>query len=167
MLNELSVALSLSLGGVPAVELKAPATPPAEYMELGFPLEVAILGQTVGIRPELIVGTGDRGNHHRVRVAAGFSGGVHQLFIPLSLGYRAQFRDGEVVQPFVGLGVELQLRVVRALRVAEAFGPYLEGGVAFALSRHWRVGVAVTLDAMVLGASTLGVTPRALLSYRI
>jgi hypothetical protein len=103
----------------------------------------------------------------RLRFAVGLFAGPEQLFLPISLGYRAVFRQGAVVQPLVGVGVELQHRFVSDLPAVRAFGGYLEGGVGFEVARGWTVGALLAVDVMVVGMPGFGFGPRAFFTARL
>lgn len=135
--------------------------------ELVAPLEVTLVGLTFGVRPELLFRPGAVGTVSRLRLAFGVLGGPDQLFLPLSLGYRAQFRQDSVVQPAVGLGVELQHRVVSDLPAVRQFGVYLEGGVGFAVSPHLSLSAMFSMDLMLVGGPGVGFGPRLGVGWRL
>lgn len=128
--------------------------------ELSMPVEVTLVGLTFGVRPELLFRPGAPGSVSRLRLAVGVLGGPDQLFVPLSLGYRAQFRQEHVVQPIVGLGLELQHRLVSDFAPVRQFGGYLEGGVGFALSAHASLSLLLGIDLMLVGGPGVGFGPR-------
>jgi hypothetical protein len=97
----------------------------------------------------------------------GLFAGPEQLFLPISLGYRAVFRQGAVVHPLVGAGLELQHRFVSDLPPVRAFGGYLEGGVGFEVAPGWSVGALLAVDVMVLGEPGVGVGPRVFFTARL
>jgi len=134
--------------------------------ELAVPLEVTLVGLTFGVRPELLFRPGEAGTVSRLRLAFGVLGGPDQLFLPLSLGYRAQFRQDSVVQPAVGLGIELQQRVVNDLPAVRQFGVYLEGGVGFAVSPHVSLSALFGMDLMLVGGPGIGFGPRIAAGWR-
>lgn len=139
---------------------------PSTRFELGVPLEVTLVGLTFGVRPELLFRPGDETSVSRVRLAVGVLGGRDQLFVPVSLGYRAQFRQGAVVQPLVGAGVELQHRWVNDLPLVQQFGFYAEGGVSFAASRRLDVALVLGVDLMLWGGPGIGLGPRLGVGWR-
>ncbi len=65
-----------------------------------------------------------------------------------------------MVQPLVGLGVELQHRFVPDSDVVRQLGGYLELGLGFAVSKHVRLQVILGADLMVLGGPGFGFGPR-------
>ncbi|MDP1829305.1 MAG: hypothetical protein Q8L48_38930 [Archangium sp.] len=134
--------------------------------EVNVPVEVTLVGLTFGVRPELLFRPGEPGSVSRLRLAFGVLGGPDHLFLPLSLGYRAQFRQAHVVQPAVGLGLELQHRLVNDLAPVRQFGAYLEGGVGFAVSPRVSVSVMLGLDLMLFGGPGFGFGPRLAAGWR-
>ena len=137
------------------------AETPASHFEVNVPLEVTLVGLTFGVRPEVLYRPASEGTVSKLRLAFGVLGGPEQLFLPLSLGYRAHFRQADIVQPLVGAGIELQHRWVSDLPVVRQFGGYFEFGVAFAVTAHLRVQVLFGLDLMLLGGPGVGFGPRA------
>lgn len=127
--------------------------------EVGLPLEVTLVGLTVGVRPELLFRPGAPGTVSRLRVAFGVLGGPDQLFLPLSLGYRAQFRQSSIVQPIVGAGLELQHRLVDDLPAVRQFGFYGEFGVGFAVGPQLSLSALFGFDLMLI-VPGLGFGPR-------
>jgi hypothetical protein len=146
--------------------LVATAAHAAPAFELNVAAEVTLVGLTAGVRPELLFRPGDEGSVSRLRLAVGVLAGPDQLFVPLSLGYRAQFRQAHVVQPLVGGGVELQHRFVRDLAPVRQLGAYLEGGVVFALTAHLSLQLILGVDLMVLGGPGFGFGPRLGVGWR-
>ena len=160
---------ALLLAGVlatAAAEREAPTSHDSR-LELGIPAEVTLVGLTGGVRPELLFRPAEPGSASRLRVAVGLLIGPEQLFIPISLGYRAVYRQGRVVQPLVGAGLELQHRLVGDAPPVRSLGLYLEGGVGFAITPRWSVGVLVTVDVMMLGVPGFGFGPRLTVSWRL
>lgn len=139
----------------------------ASRFELGLPAEVTLVGLTAGARPELLFRPGEPGSRSRIRLAVGLFGGPEQLFLPVSLGYRACFRQGLTVQPLVGVGVELQHRFVADFPPVRSFGAYLEAGVAFAVAPRWTVGALLTTDVMFVGTPGFGFGPRAFVTVQL
>lgn len=139
----------------------------ASRFELGVPAEVTLVGLTAGLRPEVLFRPGGTGRVSRVRLAVGFFAGPEQFFLPVSLGYRAVFRQAKVVQPLVGAGLELQHRFVSDLAPVRAFGAYLEGGVGFEVAAGWSVGALLAVDVMVVGMPGFGFGPRAFFTARL
>lgn len=139
---------------------------PSTRLELQVPVEVTLVGLTWGVRPELLVRPGEVGTVSRLRVAVGVFIGRDQVFLPLSLGYRAVFRQGRIVQPAVGAGLELQHRLVSDLAPVRQFGVYVEGGVGFAVSPRLSLGLMVALDLMLVGGPGIGLGPRLFAGWR-
>lgn len=146
--------------------LASRATAQESRWEVAVPVEVTLVGLTFGVRPEVLFRPGAPGTVSRLRLAVGVLGGPDQLFVPLSLGYRAQFRQGHVVQPALGLGLELQHRVVSDFPAVRQFGFYLEGGVAFAVSAQLSLGLLLGVDLMLFGGPGFGFGPRLAASWR-
>ena len=154
--------------------------------ELAVPAEVTLVGLTFGVRPELLFRPGEPGSVSQLRLAFGVLGGPDQLFLPLSLGYRAQFRRAHVVQPAVGVGLELQHRLAFDLpavtqfgvylelqhRLAfdlpavTQFGVYLELGVGFAVSPRVTLSAMFGADLMLFGGPGFGFGPRLAAGWR-
>lgn len=158
-----------------AVALSAPArgaevSDPEGFtarLELGLPAELTLVGLTGGVRPELLLRVGAAGTASRLRVAVGLFAGPEQLFVPVSLGYRAVYRQGRTVQPVFGVGFELQHRLVADFHPVRSFGLTLEGGVGFAVAPRWSLGVLVTTDFMFLGLPGFGFGPRLSVTWRL
>jgi hypothetical protein len=134
--------------------------------ELAVPAEVTLVGLTFGVRPELLFRPGEPGTVSRLRLAFGVLAGKDQLFLPLSLGYRAQFRQAHVVQPMLGAGLELQHRLVSDFEPVRQFGVYLEAGVGFAVSPRVSVGLMFGMDLMLFGGPGFGFGPRLAAGWR-
>jgi hypothetical protein len=168
----LLVALLPALALAQAPEAEPGATAPgnddlAARFEVGVPAEVTLVGLTAGLRPEVLFRFGAPGTASRLRFAVGVLAGPEQLFVPLSLGYRAVYRQGELVQPVFGVGLELQHRFAFDLPVVRAFGLYLEGGVGFEVAPGWSVGALLAVDVMVVGMPGFGFGPRAFFTARL
>lgn len=133
--------------------------------ELAVPVEVTLVGLTAGVRPELLFRPGDPGSVSRLRLAFGVLGGPDQLFLPLSLGYRAQFRQASIVQPAVGAGLELQHRIVDDLKPVRQLGVYLEFGVGFAIREHLSLSAMFGMDLMLI-VPGVGFGPRLAAGWR-
>jgi hypothetical protein len=159
------VVLTATLADATAPEVAA-SSPPTPRFELGVPVEVTLVGLTAGVRPELLVRVGGPSARSRLRAAVGVLIGPEQLFLPFSIGYRSVFRQGLTVQPHVGVGLEVQLRVVTDFPPVRSAGLYLEGGVGFAFAQRWSAGVSLSVDVMVLGSPGFGFGPRAFLAWR-
>jgi len=134
--------------------------------ELAVPAEVTLVGLTFGVRPELLFRPGEPGSVSQLRLAFGVLGGPDQLFLPLSLGYRAQFRRAHIVQPAVGVGLELQHRLGFDLPVVRQFGVYLELGVGFAVSPRVTLSAMFGADLMLFGGPGFGFGPRLAAGWR-
>lgn len=153
----LALAVVLSAGAARGQESR---------FELALPVEVTLVGLTAGVRPELLFRPGDPGTVSRLRLAVGVLGGPDQLFVPVSLGYRAVFRQAHVVQPAVGLGLELQHRAVFDFPLVQQLGGYVEGGVGFAVTPQLNFGAMFSVDVMFLGGPGLGFGPRLWVGWR-
>lgn len=149
----------------------APGPPDCAWSHARFtvalPAEVTVVGLTYGVRPEVLYRYGDRGAVSRLRLAVGVLDGPDQRFIPLSLGYRAVFRQARRIQPAVGGGVELQHRLVSDFPAVRQYGVYVEGGVGVALGHRLALGVMVALDVMLYGGPGAGLGPRVFASWQL
>ncbi|MBL8921338.1 MAG: hypothetical protein JNJ54_20935 [Myxococcaceae bacterium] len=152
--------------GLALVASVALAEEPSTRLELQVPFEVTLVGLTWGVRPELLIRPGEAGTVSRVRVAVGVFAGKDQVFLPLSVGYRAVFRQGRLVQPAVGAGLELQHRLVSDLAAVRQFGVYVEGGVGFSVTPRLSFGLMVSLDLMLVGGPGIGLGPRLFAGWR-
>lgn len=158
-------ALALVLVASSALAQERPAPP--TWLELGLHGEVTIVGLTYGARPELLFRLGPEGTASRLRLSFGVLGGPDQLFIPVSLGWRAVYRQHAVVRPLFGTGLELQNRLAAGHDIVRQYGLYLEGGVAFALDRgRFTVGALLGLDIMFFGGPGVGIGPRVFVTWR-
>ncbi len=142
------------------------ATAPARFT-LALPAEITVVGLTYGARPEVLYRPGAPASASRLRLAVGVLDGPDQLFIPLSLGYRAVFRGRHRVQPAVGAGVELQHRLVSDYPAVRQYGVYVEGGVGVAATPRLAFGVMVAIDVMLYGGPGAGLGPRVFASWRL
>ncbi|MCX5743501.1 MAG: hypothetical protein NT062_13490 [Proteobacteria bacterium] len=134
---------------------------------VALPAEVTVVGLTYGVRPEVLYRFGDRGAVSRLRLAVGFLDGPDQLFIPLSLGYRAVLRQAHRIRPEVGAGVELQHRLVSDFPAVRQYGVYVEGGVGVAVDDRLSLGLVVAIDVMLYGGPGLGLGPRVFASWQL
>lgn len=134
---------------------------------LVLPAEVTVVGLTYGVRPEVLYRYGAAGTRSRLRLAVGVLDGPDQLFIPLSLGYRAVFRHGRRFQPAVGGGLELQHRLVSDYPAVRQYGVYVEGGFGVALGPRVSLGLMVAIDVMLYGGPGAGLGPRVFASWQL
>jgi hypothetical protein len=139
------------------------ATAPARFT-LVLPAEVTIVGLTYGIRPELLYRPGAPDAASRLRIAVGLLDGPDQLFVPLSVGYRAVYRGRQRVQPAVGVGLELQHRLVSDYPAVRQYGLYVEGGVGFAATPQLAFGA---IDLMLYGGPGVGLGSRVFASWQL
>ncbi|MBK7078282.1 MAG: hypothetical protein IPH44_39065 [Myxococcales bacterium] len=142
------------------------ATAPARFT-IAVPAEVTVVGLTYGLRPEVAYRPGALGSASRLRLAVGVLDGPDQLFVPLSLGYRAMFRGRQRVQPAVGAGVELQHRLVSDYPAVRQYGVYVEVGVGIAATPRLAFGLMVAIDVMLYGGPGAGLGPRVFASWRL
>jgi hypothetical protein len=155
-----ALAALVALVGPSAADDGAERGELAQRFTLGLPAEVTLVGLTYGARPEVLYRFGERGSRSRIRLAVGLLDGPEQLFVPISLGYRAIFRQDGVVRPSVGAGVEMQQRFVPDYMTVRQYGVYVEGGLEIAFAPKWSVGTIVALDVMVAGGKGAGLGPR-------
>ncbi len=104
----LAVGLPNATAAADPVATESPAA--AHRFTIGLPAEVTLVGLTLGIRPEVLYRFGCAGARSRLRVAIGLLDGPDQFFVPVSVGYRAIFRQRSTVNPMVGAGGEMQNR---------------------------------------------------------
>jgi hypothetical protein len=162
-----AIALVAALVAPSAADEGAQRGELAERFTLGLPAEVTLVGLTYGARPEVLYRFGERRARSRIRVAVGLLDGPEQLFVPISLGYRAIFRQHGVVRPSIGGGVEMQQRFVPDYMTVRQYGVYVEGGVEVAFAPKWSVGTIVALDVMVAGGKGAGLGPRLFLTREL
>lgn len=144
-----------------AREVTAKESPLAAHrFTVGLPAEVTVVGLTLGIRPEVLYRFGCAGSRSRLRAAIGILDGPEQLFVPVSVGYRAIFRQRSTVTAMVGVGGEWQNRIVSDLPTVRQYGVYLEGGVGITATARLTIDFAVALDVMVFGGPGIGLGPR-------
>ncbi|MBP9087656.1 MAG: hypothetical protein KBG15_16155 [Kofleriaceae bacterium] len=132
----------------------------AHRFTVGLPAEVTVVGLTMGIRPEVLYRFGCAGTRSRLRAAIGVLNGPDQFFVPVSVGYRAIFRQRSTVTAMVGVGGEWQNRIVSDLPTVRQYGLYLEGGVGIKATARFTIDFAVALDVMVFGGPGIGLGPR-------
>lgn len=160
------LALAFAATAARADPPDACATAPARFT-IALPAEVTVVGLTYGVRPEVLYRPGGPASASRLRLAVGVLDGPDQLFVPLSLGYRAVFRGRQRVQPAVGAGVELQHRLVSDYPAVRQYGAYVEGGVGFAATPRLALGLMVAIDVMLYGGPGAGLGPRVFASWRL
>lgn len=157
-----ALALVLAASGALAQEAKTPT-----WLELGLHGEATLVGLTWGARAELLFRLGPEGTASRLRLSVGVLGGPDQLFIPVSLGWRAVYRQHATVRPIFGAGLELQNRLATGHDIVRLYGAYLEGGVGFALAGgRFTVGALAGLDVMLFGGPGVGLGPRVFVTWR-
>lgn len=166
LLLAIVASAAVAVAQVPEARGAAPVPSGAPWLELGLHGEVTIVGLTYGVRPELLFRLGPEGSASRLRLSFGILGGPDQLFVPVSLGYRAMYRQHATVQPLFGVGLELQNRLVSDADPVRQFGLYLEGGVGFAFLERFSVGAVLGLDVMFFGGPGVGLGPRVFLTWR-
>lgn len=157
----IAIVLLVSLG-----QARAEPWSDRTRLTISLPAEVTLVGLTAGVRPELLYRFCDPSARSRVRFAIGLLDGPEQFFMPISLGYRAIFRQSGTVQPQLGAGLELQHRFVSDFHAVRQFGFYVEGGVGFAFDARLAVGAMVALDVMMYGGPGAGLGPRVFVSWR-
>jgi hypothetical protein len=128
----------------------------AHRFTIGLPAEVTLVGLTLGIRPEVLYRFGCAGARSRLRVAIGLLDGPDQFFVPVSVGYRAIFRQRSTVNPMVGAGGEMQNRMVSDFPTVRQYGVYLEGGLGIKATQRLTFDFAAALDVMLLGGPGAG-----------
>lgn len=143
-----------------------PAWTPARFT-IAVPAEVTVVGLTYGLRPEVLYRFGDGRAVGRLRLAVGVLDGPDQLFVPVSAGYRASFRQVARVRPAVGVGVELQHRLVSDFHAVRQYGLYVEGGLDVAIAPRWSIGAMVAIDVMLYGGPGVGLGPRLGVAWRL
>lgn len=166
LLAAVSLGAAVALAQVPQAAGASAAPERPSWLELGLHGEVTIVGFTYGVRPELLFRLGPPGTASRLRLSFGILGGPDQLFVPVSIGYRAMYRQHATVRPLFGAGLEVQTRLVADAEPVRAYGAYLEGGVGFAFLDRFSVGAVVGVDVMVFGAPGVGLGPRVFLTWR-
>ncbi len=161
--------LVLLAGPAIAQELSVAPEPDrfASRFELGLPAEVTLVGLTYGVRPEVLFRFGEPGTVSRLRLAVGLFDGPDQFFLPVSLGYRAVFRQAYRVHPVVGAGLEYQARFTSSFHPVHAGGVYLEGGVGVQVAPRWTVGAMAAVDVMFLGTPGFGLSPRLFVTWQL
>jgi hypothetical protein len=163
----LAVAMVAALVAPAAADEEVRRGELAERFTFGLPAEVTLVGLTYGARPEVLYRFGERRSRSRIRFAVGLLDGPEQLFVPISLGYRAILRQHGVVRPSLGGGVEMQQRFVPDYMTVRQYGAYVEGGVEVAFAPKWSVGTIVALDVMVAGGKGAGLGPRLFLTREL
>lgn len=163
--SPVAVACLLALGWMAPVARAQEASAPGRF-ELFLSPEVTLVGPSAGLRPELLVRLGDSGPH-RLRLAPGLLQGFEFTYIPVALGYRASYRDGQVVRPLLGAGLEYQYRFVSDAEPAKQLAVYVEAGVAFAVSSRMSVGLATSADVTFRGGPGAGLNVRALVGWAL
>lgn len=145
-----------------ALLLNAQAAP---MLTVGVPLEYNVLGQNIGLRPELLVG-GPQGTHN-LRVAAGVLPGPEYLYLPANLGYRLIVgrRAGWPVLPAVGGGVETQVFVLGDAPAVRRVAYTVELGASWQINPHWALGAQAAGELSLYRVPGFGVSVRALLSW--
>jgi len=160
-----AVACLLAAGvGVPAARAQESSAP--SRFELFLSPEVTLVGPSAGLRPELLMRLGDTGPH-RLRLAPGLLQGFEFTYIPVALGYRASFRDGQVVRPLLGAGLEYQHRFVSDAEPAQQLAFYLEAGATFAVTSRLSLGLAGSADVTFRGGPGAGLNVRALVGWAL
>ncbi len=139
----------------------------APRFTVAVPVEVTLVGLTAGVRPEVLYRFGADGARSRVRLAVGLLDGPDQFFLPISLGYRAIFRQRARVQPAVGVGLELQHRLVSDFHAVRQYGGYVEGGLEVAIDGRWSIGLMMAIDVMIYGGPGIGLGPRLFVAARL
>jgi len=152
------------VGGMQSAIAAEPADSPAANSRFtaGLGLEVALVGLSFGLRPELQYRLGPRGTVSHFRTSFGLLFGPEFTFVSPSIGYRAAFRQEKTVQPFVGLGLQSNFYLVSGGPVFSSPGVfYLEGGSGFALNERFALGGAANLEWSFLGEPGPGLAVRA------
>ena len=157
---------SLVVLGLLALPARAQEPSAPGRFELFVAPEVTLVGLSAGVRPELLVRLGGEGPH-RLRLAPGLLLGPEFTYVPVALGYRASFRDGHVVRPLVGAGLEYQYRFVSDGEPARQLAFYLEAGATFAVSSRLSVGLAGSADVTFRGGPGAGLGVRALVGWAL
>lgn len=128
---------------------------------VGLGLETAIVGLSFGVRPELQYRLGPPGTISHFRTSVGLLFGPEFTFVPVSIGYRAVFRQGKTVQPLLGTGLQSNFFLVSGGPVFAQLGVfYLEGGSGFALNDRLSIGAAASLEWAFIGEPGPGLALR-------
>lgn len=154
------VALAL-LGATP---VRAGAASP---VQLGVSAEGTVVGLSFGLRPEVAYRLGGPGTASRLRASVGALLGPEFFYLPVSFGYRALYREGRLLQPLLGAGLELQNRMVTDAPVASSFGVYLEAGLLFGIGQNLSAGAVAGADVTFLGGPGGGLSLKACVNWAL
>lgn len=150
-----SVLLALALGGAPAE-----AADVSERLSVGVPVEVALVGLSAGVHPELLFRPfrPDGGTH--LRVGAGVMVGPELVNLPLTVGVRHAFGKDWAVRPAVGTGLQLQLFLPRQHEPAPRGDLFMEVGLDARVAEGWRVSAQLSPEFGMIGGFGLGFATR-------
>lgn len=153
--------------GVEARDQAAEPESSERRWELMLSPEVTAVGLSFGLRPELVYRPFERGTASRLTASLGLLWGPEFLYVPVSVGYRAVYRSEKTVRPVLGVGLELQQRIVGDAPWAEQLGLYLEGGVLVGLNERASVGLLLRPDVMFVGLAGAGLSARLALGWAL
>ena len=129
-------------------------------------LELSIIGLSFGERAEFLWRMGGPGSFSHLRVHVGALAGPEFVFVPMGLGYRAQFREDMTVQPFIGVGYEAHFFLTDGPVFSQLAAIYAELGCAFAIDDRFSVGAGASLDWTFAGERGPGLQTRLFTGYR-
>lgn len=133
----------------------------AEGLTLGVPVEYDVLGQNIGVRPEILWRPQDPEGALNLRAAVGLLPGPEYLYLPVSGGARWDIGRAKdwPVRPLVGLGAEAQTFVISDHAPVFRVGFYLEAGAAWVMGDN-AFGLAVAPDLSLFNRPGAGVSAR-------
>lgn len=134
--------------------------PPAS-IQFGLPAEVALVGLSFGLRPEVTWGT----PAHRLRLAVGALAGPELVFLPVTAGYRLNLLPQRRLHPQLGLGWEWQNFLTGGEPVTRG-AAMMELGLLGDLDGRWSVGGHLTSDFALVGGLGFGMTAQIGVWYR-
>lgn len=131
----------------------------AKSFLVGAAPEVTFVGPSLGARVEVLYRPGPPQTRSHLRFAAGFLEGLEFHYIPIALGYRANYMRDTPVQPFLGGGFEYQRRWVSDGPTAHQGALYGELGVLMDVGPLW-LGASGGIDVTFLGGLGAGAVLR-------
>jgi hypothetical protein len=154
------VAIAL-LGAAPA------RAEPVSPVQLGVSPEMTLVGLAYGLRPEVNYRLGGPGTASRLRASVGALIGPDSFYLPVSIGYRALYRESQTLRPLLGAGLELQNRIVSDAPAASSLALYLEGGLMVALGERLSAGAVAGADVTLVGGLGAGLSIKACLGWAL
>ena len=154
MIPTLTLLASLASGPASASSLSA------EHFSAALPVEVALVGLSVGVRPQLLWRPFNPDGAFHLRASTGAMVGPELSVVPLSLGVREVIFPTRAVRPGVGYGVQVQSFFPYGHEPIRRVDQYMEFTLDARVQDGLRVALELSPEFGWIGGFGLGMATR-------